>query len=67
MDVKFKTRRYSQSSQVSEVLGTVTATTETIDARVRGRHASLRIENLAAGDTWIYGATRVDIKADGRR
>jgi hypothetical protein len=67
VDMKFKTRRYSQSSQVSEVVGTVTPTTEKIDARVRGRHASLRIENLAAGDTWIYGATRVDLKSDGRR
>jgi hypothetical protein len=67
INIKFKTRKYSHSSQVSEVIGTITKTTEKVDARVRGRHASLRIENLAVGDTWIYGATRIEIQPDGKR
>ena len=65
--IKLKTRLYAQSTQVSEVVGTVTSGTEKIDARVRGRHAAIRVENLAAGDSWKYGATRVDIRPDGRR
>lgn len=67
VDLTFKTRRFAQSDQVSEVVGTVTAATERVDTRVRGRQASLRVENDNAGDAWKYGATRIDMRPDGRR
>lgn len=67
VDITLKTRNFAQSSQVSEVVGTVTATTENINTRVRGRQASLRIENSDLSDSWEYGATRIDMRPDGRR
>jgi hypothetical protein len=67
VDITLKTRRFAQSSQVSEVVGNVTATTENINTRVRGRQASLRIENSNLNDSWEYGATRIDMRPDGRR
>jgi hypothetical protein len=67
VDLTFKTRHFAQSDQVSEVVGTVTLTTERVDTRIRGRQASLRVENDNVGDTWKYGATRIDMRPDGRR
>jgi hypothetical protein len=67
VDITLKTRKFAQSSQVSEVVGNVTATTENINTRVRGRQASLRIENSDLNDSWEYGATRIDMRPDGRR
>ena len=67
VDITLKTRKFAQSSQVSEVVGNVTATTENINTRVRGRQASLRIENSNLNDSWEYGATRIDMRPDGRR
>ena len=67
VDITLKTRKFAQSSQVNEIIGNVTATTENINARARGRQASLRVENSNLNDSWEYGATRIDMRPDGRR
>ena len=46
---------------------TITATTDKVDTRARGRLLSLKIENDAAGETWRYGSFRMDAQPDGRR
>ena len=35
--------------------------------RLRGRQMSFKVESTAAGVTWKLGATRVDMRPDGRR
>ena len=41
--------------------------TSQIHTRVRGRQVSMKIESSAAGVQWQSGATRIDIRPDGRR
>lgn len=41
--------------------------TDKLDVRLRGRAFSLRLESDNVGTAWRSGATRVDIKPDGRR
>jgi len=41
--------------------------TSQIHTRVRGRQLSMKIESSAAGVQWQSGATRIDIRPDGRR
>jgi hypothetical protein len=38
-----------------------------VNTRVRGRQLILKIGSNKIGTTWQLGATRMDIKADGRR
>jgi hypothetical protein len=38
-----------------------------VNTRVRGRQLILKISSNKIGTTWQLGATRMDIKADGRR
>ena len=46
---------------------TVTAATDKIDTRARGRLLSVKIENDGTGETWRYGTLRLDAQPDGRR
>jgi len=41
--------------------------TDKVDLRARGRQMSIRIENTATGVNWRLGATRLDVRPDGRR
>jgi len=67
IDLKMRSRYYPLSSQVNEVVGTVTNSTTKIDTRIRGRQMALRIESDDTGDYWKYGATRIDQRTDGKR
>jgi len=38
-----------------------------INTRVRGRQLILKVGSTNLGTTWQLGATRIDIRPDGRR
>jgi hypothetical protein len=38
-----------------------------VNTRVRGRQLIYKISSDTLGTTWQHGATRIDIKTDGRR
>lgn len=67
VDLTFKTRYYSQSSQVTETAHTVTSSTEQIPTRMRGRQMAVRIGSDAKSDNWRYGSSRINARTDGRR
>ena len=46
---------------------TITSSTTKVDTRARGRYASIKIENTAAGESWRFGTFQVDLQPDGRR
>ena len=46
---------------------TVNASTTKKDTRARGRYASIRVENISAGESWRFGPFQVDVQPDGRR
>ena len=60
---------YPANTAASSPLGpfTVSATTDKVDTRARGRLVSVNIENDSTGQTWRYGTLRLDAQADGRR
>ena len=45
----------------------VTSSTNFVDTRARGRYASIKLQNTAAGETWRFGTFQVDLQPDGRR
>ncbi len=67
VDITFKSRRYSQSAQISGLAHTITPTTEKISTRFRGRQLAVRIESNALGDDWRYGVPRINLQPDGER
>ncbi len=46
---------------------TINSTTTKVDTRARGRYASLKIENIGAGESWRFGTFQADLQPDGRR
>ena len=60
---------FPAQTETSSSLGpfTVTASTNKIDTRARGRFAALKIENESTDETWRFGSFRADVQADGRR
>ena len=60
---------YPDNTAVSSPLGpfTITATTDKIDTRARGRLVSIQIANTSTGESWRYGTFRLDAQPDGRR
>ena len=74
VNVVLKTRNYPGQSLVTRATEAIQETTAYKNIRARGRQAALRIEsdddatnsgNLGVG--WRLGATRLNIKQDGRR
>ena len=67
--------RYDPASVGGNSNATVTRTatapieqfTGQVFTRLRGRQMSFKVESTAAGVTWKLGATRVDMRPDGRR
>ena len=45
----------------------ITSSTKFVDTRARGRYASIKLQNTAAGETWRFGTFQVDLQPDGRR
>jgi hypothetical protein len=69
-----KQRNYPGESLATDSTNTCTATTTKIDTRLRARQAALRIEsdddnteNVRLGVGFRVGATRMDLKVNGRR
>ena len=64
--VKFKTRIYPNSSQITNTFSCDSTTTKK-DVRVRARQIALEVANTAAGEDWKLGTFRLDIHPGGRR
>ena len=73
VNIVVKTRNYPGDSLSTAATESVTSTTQQKNIRARGRQAVLRVEsdddnvggNIGTG--WRLGATRLDIRQDGRR
>ena len=46
---------------------TISATTEKIDTRARGRYINFKIENTGVEQSWRFGTFLLDVKPDGAR
>jgi len=46
---------------------TISATTEKIDTRARGRYVNFKIENTGVEQSWRFGTFLLDVKPDGAR
>ncbi len=64
--IKFKTRVYPNSTQVTNTFSCDPTTTKK-DIRVRARQVALEVANTAAGEDWKLGTFRLDIHPGGRR
>ena len=64
--VKFKTRIYPNSAQVTNTFSCDSTTTKK-DIRVRARSIALEVANTAAAEDWKLGTFRLDIHPGGRR
>ena len=64
--VKFKTRIYPNSTQVTNSFTCSSSTTKK-DVRVRARQIALEVANSAVGEDWKLGTFRLDIHPGGRR
>ncbi len=64
--VKFKTRIYPNSTQVTNSFTCSSSTTKK-DIRVRARQIALEVANTAVGEDWKLGTFRLDIHPGGRR
>ena len=67
VDYILKTRRYPQSTQVTDTTKTVSANTNSIDVRVRTKVLAIRVESDALNDEWRMGQARINIRPDGGR
>jgi len=64
--IKFKTRIYPNSAQVTNSF-TCTSSTTKKDIRVRARQIALEVANTGANENWKLGTFRLDIHPGGRR
>ena len=67
--VTLELRNFPNDSQSSSALGPfdITSSTLKVDTRARARAIALKIENIAASQSWKLGTFRLDIQPDGRR
>ena len=67
--VTIKLKDFPAETEASSLLGpfTVTSSTKKVDTRVRGRFASLKIENTTTDENWRFGSFRADVQPDGKR
>ena len=72
LDIVLKRRNFPGEKLTTAVTSSCTSVTTKIDTRVRGRQAVLRIQSndtdtTAIGMSFRAGATRIDLKPDGKR
>jgi len=68
VDITLKAKRYPQSTeQISSTPTTVTASTLTANARIRGRQIDVYIESDEIGDHWRMGRLRLDTRPHGKK
>jgi len=67
--VTLAVKRYPQQSDTDTTLSpfTITASTDKIDTRARGRYANIKIENDSQSEEWRFGTMNLDLQPDGRR
>jgi len=67
--VTLAVKRYPQQSDTDTTLSpfTITASTDKIDTRARGRYCNIKIENDAQSEEWRFGTINLDLQPDGRR
>ena len=73
VNIVVKTRNFPGDSLTTNSTNSISSTTQQANIRARGRQAVLRFEsddddttaNTSVG--WRLGATRLDVKTDGRR
>mgnify|MGYP004451117383 FL=1 len=64
--VKFKTKIYPNSSQVTNTFSCDSTTTQK-NVRIRARQIALEVANTAAAEDWKLGTFRLDVHPGGRR
>ena len=67
--ITLQLKNYPNSTQSGSSLGPfdVTSSTTKVDTRARARAISLKVENIAAEQSWKLGTFRLDTQPDGRR
>ena len=67
--VTLQLRDFPNDDQASSSLGPfdITSSTKKVDTRARARAIALKVENVAASQSWRLGTFRLDIQPDGRR
>ena len=67
--IQLDLRNYPNDTAASSSLGpfTISASTDKVDTRARGRAIALTISNTAVDTSWKLGTFRLDIHAGGRR
>ena len=65
--ITLKVRDYPNSTKTLGEAITVSNTTPFYNSRIRGRQASIRIENTELGSNWRFGTLRINVRPDGKR
>jgi len=65
--ITLKVRDYPNSSKTLGESITVSNTTPFYNSRIRGRQASIKIENTELGSNWRFGTLRINVRPDGKR
>jgi hypothetical protein len=65
--VQIKTRKYPRATEITKGAFTVTATTEKISTRAKGRQMAVRFSSTGTEDEWLLGDFRVNARKDGMR
>jgi len=65
--ITLKVRDYPNSTKTLGESITVSNTTPFYNSRIRGRQASIRIENTELGSNWRFGTLRINVRPDGKR
>ena len=65
--ITLKTRDYPNDTKTNGESITVANTTAFYNSRIRGRQASIKIENSELGSNWRFGTLRINIRPDGKR
>ena len=68
-DVTLALKRYPSESDTNSTFSpfTISASTDKIDTRARGRYVNFKIENTEVSQSWRYGTFLLDVKPDGAR
>lgn len=65
--ITLKVRDYPNDAKTTGEAITVNSSTRFYNSRIRGRQASVRIENNELGSNWRFGTLRINVKPDGKR
>ena len=65
--ITLKARDYPNDSKTTGEAITVSNTTSFYNSRIRGRQASVKIENSELGSNWRFGTLRINVRQDGKR